>query len=137
CLPCEEVLHMWRDYETRTSRTSEHYAQNYFLDLKLHYFLKLDWQSNRPLVIWGAGSKGKTLAKLLSKQKIPFYWVCDNPNKIGKKIYGQSLRSYTEIGKMKKPQSIITVANTEAQKQIRDFLEDHSQQDISDFFFFC
>lgn len=137
CLPCEEVLHMWRDYDTRTSRTSEHYAQNYFLDLKVYYFLKLDWDTNRPLVLWGAGNKGKTAAKLLRTQKISFYWVCDNPNKIGKEIYGQMLLSYTEIGKMKKPQSLITVANAKAQKQIRSFLEDHSQKDMTDYFFFC
>jgi glycosyltransferase involved in cell wall biosynthesis len=136
-LPCEEVLHLWRDYDTRTSRTSEHYAQNYFLDLKVFYFLKLDYDSNRPLVIWGAGTKGKTVAKLLGKQKVPFYWVCDNPNKIGKEIYGQILLSFTQIGKMKKPQSIITVANAKAQKQIRSFLEDHSQEDMTDFYFFC
>ncbi len=137
CLPCEEVLHMWRDYDTRTSRTSEHYAQNYFLDLKIYYFLKQEWDANSPLVIWGAGSKGKSVAKLLKKQKIPFYWVCDNPNKIGKEIYGQILSSYTVIGKMKKPKSIITVANAKAQKQIRSFLEDLSMKDMTDFYFFC
>ena len=35
CIPCNQVLHQWRDYDTRTSRTSVHYAQNYFLELKL------------------------------------------------------------------------------------------------------
>lgn len=137
CLPCKEVLHLWRDYDTRTSRTSEHYAQNYFLDIKVFYFLKLDLDITRPLVIWGAGSKGKTVAKLLRKHTIDFYWVCDNPKKIGKKIYGQMLSSYTEIGKLKNPQSLITVANAKAQKQIRSFMEDHSQKDMTDFFFFC
>ncbi len=137
CLPSEDVLHLWRDYDTRTSRTSEHYAQNYFLDLKIYYFLKLDWDADRPLVIWGAGNKGKTIAKLLTKHKVAFYWVCDNPNKIGKEIYGQILSSYTEIEKMKDPQSIITVANAKAQRQIRSFLGKNSQKDMNDFFFFC
>ncbi len=136
-IPCEDVLHMWRDYDTRTSRTSEHYAQNYFLDLKVYYFLKLEWDVNRPLVIWGAGNKGKTMAKLFRKQNVPFNWVCDNPNKIGKEIYGQILLSYTAIGTMKKPQSIITVANEKAQKEIRAFMDDHSMKDMTDFFFFC
>ena len=62
-IPCDQVLHLWRDYDTRTSRTHEHYAQNYFLDIKLHYFLKLNHDTNRPLVIWGAGFKGKKIAK--------------------------------------------------------------------------
>jgi len=137
CLPCEDVLHLWRDYDTRTSRTSPHYAQNYFLDLKILYFLKLEWDTNRPLVIWGAGNKGKTIAQLLKNQKIPFYWVCDNPNKIGKEIYGHMLSPYTVIKKMKRPQSLITVANTKAQKQIRSFLKNDSQKEMTDFFFFC
>jgi hypothetical protein len=128
---------MWRDYDTRTSRTSEHYAQNYFLDLKVYYFLKLEWDANRPLVIWGAGNKGKTMAKLFRKQNVPFNWVCDNPNKIGKEIYGKILLSYTAIGTMKKPQSIITVANGKAQKHIRAFMDDNSMKDMIDFFFFC
>jgi glycosyltransferase involved in cell wall biosynthesis len=137
CLPCEEVVHLWRDYDTRTSRTSVHYAQNYFLDLKVFYFLKLDWNSNRPLVVWGAGNKGKTVAKLLRQRNIPFFWVCDNPNKIGKEIYGNILSSYTMIEKMKRPQSILTVANAKAQKQIRKFLEEKEQRAMLDFFFFC
>ena len=66
-IPCDQVLHLWRDYDTRTSRTHEHYAQNYFLDIKLHYFLKLDYDKNRPLVVWGAGFKGKKIAKGLKK----------------------------------------------------------------------
>ncbi len=72
CIPCHQVLHLWRDYETRTSRTSEHYAQNYFLDIKLHYFLKLDYDPARPLTVWGAGNKGKEIAKGLIKQQDSF-----------------------------------------------------------------
>ena len=30
-IPCETVLHLWRDYPERTSRNHHHYAQNYFL----------------------------------------------------------------------------------------------------------
>ena len=65
CIPCDRILHQWRDYSTRTSRTHKHYAQNYFLDIKLHYFLELDYDDKRPLTIWGAGTKGKTIAKAL------------------------------------------------------------------------
>ena len=64
-ITCNQVLHLWRDYDHRTSRTHEHYAQNYFLDLKINYFLALDHQKSRPLVVWGAGFKGKTIAKKL------------------------------------------------------------------------
>ncbi|HET8737235.1 MAG TPA: glycosyltransferase [Pricia sp.] len=137
CIPCNQVLHYWRDYDSRTSRTSEHYAQNYFLDIKLHYFLKLDHDPDRPLVVWGAGNKGKQIAKGLQKRNIPFYWLCDNPKKIGRKIYGNDMLHYRMLEKLKKPQSIITVANEEAQLTIRNYFANLGQAARSDYFFFC
>ncbi|MBS9463649.1 glycosyltransferase [Flagellimonas sp. 389] len=136
-IPCNEVLHLWRDYDSRTSRTSEHYAQNYFLDIKLHYFLKLDYDFARPLVIWGAGFKGKNIAKKLLEQGIEFVWLCDNPKKINKKIYDQELSHFSILEKLPKPQSIITVANEEAQKEIKRYLNGLNQTPMEDYFFFC
>ncbi|MBT8259764.1 MAG: glycosyltransferase [Bacteroidia bacterium] len=137
CIPCEEVLHYWRDYNTRTSRTHEHYAQNYFLDIKLHYFLELDYDSTRSLVIWGAGFKGKTIAKNLTEKKIPFYWICDNPNKIKKEIYGTELKPFQYLEDIENPQSIITVANSKAQEEIKSFLTKQNMKAMLDYFFFC
>ncbi len=136
-IPCNQVLHLWRDYDTRTSRTHEHYAQNYFLDIKLHYFLKLDYMENRPLVVWGAGFKGKTIAKKLLEQGVDFVWLCDNPLKIGKKIYGKELVHFDQLKVLKNPQSIITVANESAQKEIRTFFKTMGQLPMEDYFFFC
>lgn len=136
-IPCAEVLHYWRDYPSRTSRTSDHYAQNFFLDLKLHYFLKLHWDQNRPLVIWGAGNKGKHLASALQDNEVPFRWMCDNPNKIGKKIYGVSLQHFEEINQLNRPQIVITVANPLAQAAILQFLHQRKMHSLDDFFFFC
>ncbi len=136
-IPCTDILHFWRDYDSRTSRTSVHYAQNYFLDIKLHYFLELDFDRKRPLVIWGAGFKGKKIAQGLQAKKIPFTWVCDNPLKIGKKIYGQPLFHFLAIADMVRPQSVVTVANETAQSQIRMYLNGTGQQEATDFFFFC
>lgn len=137
CVPCDQVLHHWRDYDTRTSRTSEHYAQNYFLDIKLRYFLKLDFDKNRPLTVWGAGSKGKTIATGLKQKGIHFHWHCDNPKKIGKKIYGIEMLHYSELKALENPQSIVTVANEEAQKMIREFFNELEQKSMADYFFFC
>ncbi len=136
-IPCNQILHLWRDYDTRTSRTHEHYAQNYFLDIKLHYFLKLDYVKNRSLVIWGAGFKGKTIAKKLVEQKIDFTWLCDNPKKIGKKIYGKELVHFTALEKLENPQSIVTVANEDAQSEIENFFTKIGQRASTDYFFFC
>jgi len=137
CIPCNHILHLWRDYDSRTSRTSEHYAQNYFLDIKLHYFLQLDHTKERPLTIWGAGNKGKEIAKGLLKRNMDFYWLCDNPNKIGKSIYGKKMSHYSTLERLKNPQSIITVANAEAQQMIRNYFLELDQHQGSDYFFFC
>ncbi|MBO0353165.1 glycosyltransferase family 2 protein [Muricauda ruestringensis] len=136
-IPCDQVLHLWRDYDTRTSRTHEHYAQNYFLDIKLHYFLKLDYDKNRPLVVWGAGFKGKKIAKGLKKQGLDFIWLCDNTKKIGKKIYGKELVHFEALQSLKNPQSIITVANENAQHEIRSYFSELGQLPMQDYFFFC
>ncbi|WP_373516819.1 glycosyltransferase, partial [Pricia sp.] len=137
CIPCNQILHLWRDYETRTSRTSEHYAQNYFLDIKLHYFLKLEYNPDRPLTLWGAGNKGKEIAKGLQKQNIAFHWLCDNPKKIGKEIYGQAMLHYSALKVLENPQSIITVANEEAQAMIKEYFGKLGQEHRSDYYFFC
>ncbi|NKI25062.1 glycosyltransferase family 2 protein [Arenibacter sp. 6A1] len=137
CIPSESVLHYWRDYQDRTSRTSEHYAQNYFLDLKMHYFLKLDHDKNRPLVLWGAGKKGKNIAKILIEQGVPFFWLCNNQQKIGKNIYGQNMLSYKHLPQLKRPQVIVTVANKEAQEFIKEYLGGMNMLLAEDYFLFC
>ena len=137
CIPCNEILLYWRDYGHRTSRTSEHYAQNYFLDLKLTYFLKLDHDIQRPLILWGAGNKGKKLAKNLLKKKIAFTWVCNNANKIGLEIYGQKMYHYLTLNEVQKAQILITVANKEAQEFIKDYLFAQGKKPVQDYFFFC
>ncbi|WP_299362378.1 glycosyltransferase family 2 protein [Winogradskyella sp.] len=137
CIPCNEILLHWRDYDSRTSRTHEHYAINYFLDIKVYYFLELDYDSNRPLTVWGAGNKGKTVAKLLIKNQIPFYWICDNQKKIGKDIYGQKLLNFNYLQQLDSPQSIVTVANEDEQKTITEYFKIHKMSSMKDYFFFC
>lgn len=137
CIPCDDLLHYWRDYSTRTSRTHEHYAQSHFLDIKLRYFFKLDFDENRPLTIWGAGDKGKFIAKKLVANNIPFYWICDNPKKIGKEIYGQILRRFDFLSELSNPQSIVSVANEDAQKEIKIYFDSQNMTVMNDYFFFC
>lgn len=137
CIPSNHLLHLWRDYPVRTSRTSPNYAENTFLELKLFYFLKLSLNVEKTLVLWGAGKKGKTIATLLIKQKVPFIWVCDNPKKIGKNIYGQRLKSWSILSDLQNTQSIVSVANSESQQQIKNYLTKQAKKPFVDYFFFC
>lgn len=137
CIPSNQVLHYWRDYSSRTSRTDKHYSDNHFLKLKVHYFLELDFNPNRPLVLWGAGFKGKFCAKLLKKNKVPFIWICNNPKKIGKHIYNIKLHATSSLSTIRQPQVIVTVANKTSQKRITAILENHQLTKAFDYFFFC
>ncbi|MBJ7879867.1 glycosyltransferase family 2 protein [Gelidibacter salicanalis] len=137
CIPSEHILHHWRDYSTRTSRTDEHYADNRFLTLKLNYFLELDRNSDHALVLWGAGFKGKFCAKFLKKHKVPFIWICNNPKKIGKHIYDNELQAVSALNDVIQPQVIVTVANKISQKRITGILENQDLGKAKDYFFFC
>ncbi len=137
CIPCSEVLHQWRDYSTRTSRTHVHYAQNHFTSLKINHFLDIDFNPDKTLVIWGAGTKGKIIAQTLVERNIDFEWICDNPKKIGKDIYGKTMQPFETLSKIENPQSIITVANKTAQKEIRAYLKNLDLKPVVDYVFFC
>ncbi|MRH99706.1 glycosyltransferase [Kriegella sp. EG-1] len=137
CIPCSEILHLWRDYNYRTSRTSEHYAQNYFLEIKLRYFLELENHSNGVIAIWGAGNKGKVIAKKLKELGINFYWYCDNPKKIGKEIYGTTLLHFSKLEELKNYKCIITVANAIEQDTITSFFIKLGKSSMVDYYYFC
>jgi len=137
CIPCPDVLHLWRDYQTRTSRTDKNYADNSFLDIKLKYFLKLEYQKEKVLLLWGAGKKGKRLATLLNEKQIPFRWICDNPNKIGKDIHGVILEDVNQFSSFTNYQSIVAIASPEAKKQIKKSFSKADLKNNIDFCFFC
>lgn len=130
-----EVVHRWRDYSTRTSRTDSHYADNFFLTLKMTYFFDLHYDSSRPLEVWGAGNKGKELAKYLINHQIQFEWACNNPNKIGKEIYGKVLISDKEIFTRDHPQILIAIRNEQASSQIKKVFDSKNLTPNLDYFF--
>lgn len=136
-IPCDKILHHWRDYPTRTSRTDEHYADNTFIEIKAHYFLEQEYDAKKNLVLWGAGGKGKALAQILIAKNIDFQWICDNPKKIGKHIYDKQMLSISELDNIANPQSIVTVANPKAQEEIKQYFELRDQVSMRDFFLFC
>lgn len=137
CIPCNIILHKWRDYSYRTSRTHIHYAQNHFTSLKMYHFLDIDYDKSKNLVVWGAGTKGKIMAKILIENNIDFKWICDNPNKIGKDIYGKKLLNFKTLEHIKNPQNLVSVANKNAQKEIRHYLKTLNLQPFKDYIFFC
>lgn len=136
-IACDKILHHWRDYATRTSRTDENYADNTFITIKAAYFLQQEYDNKKNLVVWGAGRKGKALAKILIEKNIDFQWICDNPKKIGKHIYDKEMLGYGELANIENAQSIVTVANQTAKVEIDAHFKKLKQQPMKDYFFFC
>jgi glycosyltransferase involved in cell wall biosynthesis len=130
-IPSSDVLHHWRDHNSRSSRNDPNYADNRFLDLKLHWFLELDHQPKKTLVVWGAASKGKALAKGLLKAGVNFRWMCNNPNKINKHVYDKLIENVEGISDLSDLQVLVAVANKDEQADIRE------QLTYEEAFFFC
>ncbi|MEM9545408.1 MAG: glycosyltransferase family 2 protein [Bacteroidota bacterium] len=119
-----EILHVWRDHGGRASRNDENYADNRFLDLKLNYFLELDYTSSERLVLWGAGKKGKYLARILIQRNISFDWVTNNAKKVGLYIYDKKIKPTSTVAQSNvKTKIILAVANAAEQKEIVDSIE--------------
>jgi glycosyltransferase involved in cell wall biosynthesis len=113
------IIHFWRDHDIRTTRTSPHYADNRFMDLKLHYFNEIDCDPNKTQVLWGAGKKGKYIAKNWQDNNISFIWLTDNPNKIGHDIYGKVIQSPQTIEFNSNHQIVVAVAEPGGQEEIK------------------
>lgn len=87
----DEVTHLWRDHDCRTSKTSIHYGQQAFFELKIRRFITLDRDPNQPLILNGTGQKGRLTAKVLLDQEVPFTWVSHEPGKFPKGIFGHAV----------------------------------------------
>lgn len=133
----DKVLHFWRDRTNRISRTWEEYKDNRYFNLKLAYFFDLDFDENRPLVVWGAGRNGKDLMRKLADYGVKnIRWVCDNENKIGRDIYGLRLALPDTIQFLQHPQILIAVSSPSEQKIIKELLLSWDKQPARDYWFF-
>jgi glycosyltransferase involved in cell wall biosynthesis len=132
-------IHYWRDSATRTSRKDPNYASNQYFNLKIYYFLKLNFDANRPLVIWGVGDKGKQLIRLFQPKITTdkLHWVTNNPRKIGHIIDNQLVTHYENILNLHHPQIIIAVAELTGQVEIPRFLEENHFKMGINYWFFC
>ena len=87
-------------------------------------------------MLWGAGSNGKDLAKLLKEKQDSFHWVCDNQKKIGKHIYDVALEDYKVIPKITRPQIIIAVTSPKEKSKIKKQLTLWEKEAMLDYWFF-
>ena len=130
-----EVVHHWRDSETRVSRNEEQYFPIAYSPLKVYYFLELDRDESIGLVLWGAGKKGKLVAKELLERKIVFTWITNNEKKIGKDIYGVVLRSDNEQ-ELANAQIIISLSSPAEKAEVQTRLNREELINNQDYYWF-
>lgn len=132
----DKVLHYWRDRSNRISRTWDCYKDNRYFGLKTDNFYDLDRDFKRPLILWGAGSNGKDMAKLLIEKQDSFHWVCDNPKKIGRYIYDILMEDYNVIPEMINSQIMIVVTSPIEKIKIKNQLDLWNKNSVIDYWFF-
>jgi glycosyltransferase involved in cell wall biosynthesis len=130
-----QVVHHWRDSETRVSRNEKQYFPVAYLPLKVHYFLELHRDSNKTLVLWGAGTKGKLVAKELLERNVVFTWITNNEKKIGKDIYGVVLKSDNEQ-ELANGQIIISISSPAEKVEVQTRLKHERLVNNQDYYWF-
>lgn len=130
------VIHHWRDWPKRASRTKKEYKDQLFFDLKVRYFLKYKYRPEDKVVIWGAGRKGKKLFRRFQKFGIRPAWVTENTKKVGHVIYGTTLSTPEGLLHSSR-QVIVAISNPGARADIRRRMEKRGLVNNTDIFFFC
>lgn len=135
-IPSERVLHLWRDYSDRSSRTDPNYSDNKFLNLKMAYFIEQFQEVDKQLILWGAGKKGKAIARLLIKENINFEWITENVKKQQINIYDKITSAIPQSFTPEKSIIIVSVSNPDEQHDIRCQLEENDLIKGYDYYMF-
>lgn len=99
----------WREHPTRTSRTSYHYQQRSFFDLKIRKFLKLEHNGER-VVLWGDNVKSKLASSILEREQVAYSI--------------QDLSHYTQINDRPNSQLLVAVyPEINQRKQLEKYLK--------------
>lgn len=131
-------LLLWRRGEDRLSRTSPAYSREAFRRCRVHFLLRGALPSERPLVVWGAGSVGKRFGRELREQGGEIgAWVDVDPRKIGQEIHGLTVLAPDDLpgdgAPGRSPYVLIAVGAPGARDEIRDELSAMGLRELRDF----
>ncbi|MBF0171182.1 MAG: glycosyltransferase [Nitrospinae bacterium] len=88
-----EVLYRWRDWSGRTTRNDDRYSTDAFLRCRTRSLARTV-AKDAPVVIWGAGRNGRTLARLLEGEGAVVEAFIDiDPRKIGGERRGKPVHA--------------------------------------------
>jgi hypothetical protein len=131
----DETLLHWRDGDDRLTRTDNRYSREAFDRVRANY-LAADprLQTDRPLVLWGAGRKSrKRAAHLLAHGFKHIAWVDIDPRKIGNSVEGIPVVEPSWLQQNKRPFVLNYVNNHGAREQVATELEAMGYRQGEDF----
>jgi len=122
-----EILHEWREGESRLTRTDSRYSVENFIRAKVHYLMRGPLQNRHQVIIWGAGQMGRRISKHLLREGADLIAFVDvDPKKIGNTRRGAPIISVDELPSMlesaDQPWILAAVPSRGARQLIRENL---------------
>ncbi len=129
-----EVLLLWRESPTRTSRTRPEYSLPQFPRCKAHY-LRRSVLREKAALIFGAGPTGKDLARALLAEGATVHAFVDiDPRKVGRRIYGLPVLDREEGLPLRgRCFGLAAMGRAESREQLRRFLRENGWEEPADF----
>lgn len=127
-----EVLHRWRDHDSRLTRTDRRYAHDAHLTLKASAVAQR-WR-DVPLTLWGATDVGKGLCLKLAARGVRVARFIElNPRKVGQIIHDVPVVPPDALGEPNEGHLLLCVAAQGARAEIRQWLEPKGYLEGRDF----
>jgi glycosyltransferase involved in cell wall biosynthesis len=122
-----DVLHEWRESETRLTRADSRYSVENFIRAKVHYIMKGPLSDRRDVIVWGAGQMGRRISKHLIREDASIHAYVDiDRKKIGSTRRGAPIIAPEDLpAKMAEfdhPWILAAVPSRGARKLIRENL---------------
>lgn len=121
------VLHYWRDFPGRLTRTDPRYRREAFDSLRYQYLSRDPRLAERPVVFWGAGRVTRKRSNRLREMGVrPHFYIDIDPIKIGNHLNGIPVNGpgmLEELSPHERPFVLTFVSNQGARKLISDYLE--------------
>jgi hypothetical protein len=131
----KETVHYWRDSKTRTSRNDEIYFPIKYFPLKVRKFLEIE-AIQKPILLWGAGKKGKLICKLLQDANADFLWYTDNERKKGITIQNKIIKKNLPKN-IERFVIILAISSPEDKEVLKIYLNNHNLESGMNYFWFC
>ena len=97
----DQVLYLWRQHETRLTRTDSRYSVERFLACKAHHLVQGPLIGVDTVILWGAGKTGRRLSKHLIRNGAPIAAIIDiDPSKLGRKLRGHPIHAPRDLPRL-------------------------------------